>query len=101
MRPKLNSPLSNPASCFPVLYYIPQRSRADHRDGMTLEILLKLPACHENSIHQLLPMRVPLLGLNKYLTDIVNRPLNLILLSGLLALHHNSHTYSPGVSSHI
>src|SRR3954469_25052506 len=84
VRPKLYSPLGNPASRFPVLDYISQGSRTDHCDGVSLEVLLKLSACHKNSIHQLLPMRIPLLGLNKYLADIVNQTLNRMLLACLL-----------------
>src|SRR3954470_15528008 len=89
VRPKLYSPLSNLASCFPVLDYISQGSRTDHCDGMSLEVLLKLLACHKNSIYQLLPMRIPLLGFNEHLADIVNGTLNQMLLACLLSLHHN------------
>ena len=101
MRPELNSLFGNLASCFFILDDIPQGDRTDHGDRMTLKIVLELPARHENSIHQLLPMWVPLLRLDKHLTDIINQSLNRILLSGLLAFHNNSHTNSPGISSHI
>mgnify|MGYP005812847115 CR=1 FL=1 len=61
--------------------------------------MLELPACHENPTHQLLPMWVPLLGLNKHLADVINRPLNRIFLSGLLALHNNSYTNSRALAA--
>ena len=101
VRPKLNSPLSNPVSCFRDLDDISQRSGTDHSDGMALKVLLKLPACHKHSIHQLLPMGISLFRLNKHLTDVLNRPLNRIFLASLLVVHHNGHTDSTCVSSHI
>ena len=101
MGTKLDRPLGNSASRFPVLDDIPQRSRTDHSDGMTQEILLKLPACHEHPINKLLPMWIPFLRLNKHLTDVVNRPLNRMFLASLLALHHNGHTDRTRVSSYV
>ena len=36
-------------------------------------------------------MWIPLVGFDKHLADIVNRPLNRIFLACLLVFHHNSH----------
>ena len=79
----------------------PKRGRTDHSDGMTLKIMLKFPARHEHTINKLLPMRMSLLGLNEYFADIINRPLNRMLLTLLLALHHNSHTDGSCVCRHV
>ena len=48
---------------------------------MTQKILLELSASHEHPIYNILPMWIPLLGLNKHLTDLVNRLLNRMLLT--------------------
>ena len=101
MRSKFYSPLSNSPCSLSVLDNITERGGTDHSDGMTLKILLKLPACHEYPINELLPMGIPLLGLDKYLTDVVNRPLNRILLAWLLPFHHNGYTDSSAIGSHI
>src|SRR3954465_12985545 len=95
--PKLYGPLGNPTCCFTVLDDITQRGRADHCDGMPLEILLQLPACLENSIYQLLPMRISLFRLNKHFADIINR----VLFARLLPLHHYSYTDRTTISSDI
>ena len=100
-RSKLNCPLGNPASGFSVLNDISQRSRADHCNWMPEEIMLQLAIDHEYSKHQLLPMWVSLLGFRQDLTDIINRPLNWVLFTRLLALHHNCSTDSSVVSRHI
>ena len=68
---------------------------------MILEVLLKLPTSHEHPINELLLVRIPLLGLNEYLTDVVNRPLNRILLACLFPFHHNIYTDGPTIGSHI
>ena len=101
MRPKLNGPFGDSSCGLSVLNDIPQGGRTNHSDGMAQEVFLKLPAGHKHPIDKLLPVEIPLLGLNQYLTDVVNRPLNRVLLASLLALHHNSHTDNTCVSSHI
>src|SRR3954463_12718132 len=101
MRPELDSPLGNPTGRLPVLYNVTQRTRTDHRDWVSLEILPQLPACHKNAIYQLLPMRIPLFGLDKYFTDIVNRSLNRMFLSSLLSFYHHRHTDCSGIRRNI
>ena len=101
MRPEFYGPLSNSSCGFSVLDDISKGSRTNHSDRVTLEIMLKLPACHEHTINKLLPMWIPLFGLNEYFADIINRPLNRMLLTLFLALHHHSHTDGPCVSSYI
>ena len=101
MRPKLYSPLSHSPCGFSVLDDISKGSRTNHSDGVTLKIVLKLPACHEYTINKLLPMWIPLFGLDEHFTDVINRPLNRIFLTLFLALHHHSHTDGSCVSSYI
>ena len=101
MRPKLNGPFGDSPCGLSVLNNIPQGGRTNHSDGMAQEVLLKLPAGHKHPIDKFLSMRISLLGLNQYLTDVVNRPLNRVLLASLLAFHHNNHADSMRVSSHI
>ena len=53
------------------------------------------------AIHKFLLMWISLLGFNEHLTNVVNRPLNRMLLACLLTLHHDGNTDGPRVSSHI
>ena len=79
----------------------PKGAELTTSDGMTLKVLLKLLACHEDPTHKLLPVWIPLFGLDKHLTDVVNRPLNRVLLASLFPFHHDGYTDGPAISSHI
>ena len=68
---------------------------------MTKKIMLKLPTSHKNPIHKLLPMWIPLFGLNKDLNDVINRLLNQIFFACFLPFHHNGYTNGSVIGSHI
>ena len=101
MRPKLNGPFGDSPCGLSVLNNILQGGRTNHSDGMAQEVLLKLSAGHKHPINKLLPVRISLLGLNQYLTNVITRSLDRVLLASLLAFHHDGHADSTRVSSHI
>ena len=86
---KLDCPLSNSSSCLTIANNISQWRRTDDSDGVLLEIMLQFANRHENTENQLLPLRVSLLGICQDFADIINRPLNRVLLSFLLAFDNH------------
>ena len=87
---KLDSPFDDVAVGFLIAKDITEGEFGGHGDLVVLEVMVELAGCGQDCIQQLLDLGVPSLGLIQDLADEVNRSLDLVHMSSLLALDNDS-----------
>ena len=85
-RAELDVPLGDSSSGVRVVEDVREWSAADHRYRVLLEVVHNLVRCHEDSVCELLVVRVPLLGGGQDLAEVVYGPLYAVYFALFRAL---------------
>jgi hypothetical protein len=88
---QLKGSSSNPPFCFRGLDHLFEWVFRNHRDWVCVKIVPELSFGDQHGINELLDLRTEDLGVRKYLTDKVDRPMHFQHFVGLVALDHQSH----------
>jgi hypothetical protein len=76
---------------------VPKRKIGPGHHPISVKVMFQLSGCNQDSVDQLLNLRVPGFGLIEYLTDEVNKMLDFVNMAGFLTLDHDDcgdHTIS-------
>ena len=87
---ELDHPFYDAAVGFLIVKDITEGEFSGHGDLVVLEVMAELVGCGQDCVQQLLDMGVLSLGLIQDLADEVNRSLDLVHMSSLLALDNDS-----------
>jgi len=93
---ELDHPFYDAAVGFLIVKDITEGEFSGHGDLVVLEVMAELVGCGQDCVQQLLDMGVLSLGLIQDLADEVNRSLDLVHMSSLLALDDDSHANNLG-----